>query len=90
MKTIRQVANDVMGLWPRDPNAPEPIQQPPELHALPDYLYVLTKGDVDSVLENKDITPEQRERCYLAVRDMDSSTIFEQIEVLCDVTLECD
>jgi len=89
-KTIRQLMNEKMGLWPRDPQAPEPIQQPPELHVLPDYLYIMTKGDVDSVLEGKDITPEQREQCYLAVRDMDSSAIFEQMEVLCDMTLGSD
>jgi hypothetical protein len=79
--------NDKLGLWPRDPRAPEPLQQPPELHVLPDYLYIMSKGDVDAVLEGRDITPEQREQCYLAVRDMDSSAIFEQIEFLCDDVL---
>jgi hypothetical protein len=49
-----------------------------------EQLYVITKDDVNSVLETsqKIVTDEQREACYDAVRDLDSSHVFEQIEAI--------
>jgi len=51
-------------------------------------VYVLLKDDIDACLESRDVTDEQKAACYDAVRDMDSSSIFEQVEVLCDMALD--
>jgi len=51
-------------------------------------LYVLTKDDIDACIENREVTAEQRAACYYAVERMDSSPIFEHIDVLIDVTLQ--
>lgn len=51
-------------------------------------LYSLNESDVDSVLEGRKLTDTQRDACYRAVEHLDSSSIFEEIGVLVDITLE--
>lgn len=54
-------------------------------------LYSLNTDDIDGCIEGREdgalITAEQREACYDAVANMDSSQIFEIVDVVIDCTL---
>lgn len=47
-------------------------------------LFIISMEDVDAVIGERELTDEQRDACYEAVRMMDSSLVFEQIEQLID------
>lgn len=54
-------------------------------------LYSLNTDDIDGCIEGREdgasITAEQREACYAAVSNMDSSQVFEIVDTVIDITL---
>ncbi len=54
-------------------------------------LYSLNTEDIDGCIEGREdgasITAEQREACYAAVSNMDSSQVFEIVDTVIDITL---
>ena len=47
-------------------------------------LFGFSTDDVDALLEDKEVTPEQRAEIERRVRNMDASLVFEQIEDIID------
>lgn len=53
----------------------------------PRTLLAFTTADIDSLLEGRHITPQQREDIYRGVEIMECHHIFEQIETVIDIML---
>lgn len=54
-------------------------------------LYSLNTDDIDGCIDGREdgaqITTEQREACYAAVANMDSSQVFEIVDTVIAITL---
>ena len=52
-------------------------------------LFRFVKEDVDGVLENLEpkVTEEQRENCYGRVSEIDCSSIFDHIDIICQLAI---